>query len=180
MPECFICHERYAPGDACVEEPLKGVEMSLAEYLANPQHATEESERAGYVLVKDEAGRTRLVVSSNRATERLPNEPQPHTCPPSWIVYQHSKKEVWNVNQVREIADMVYARDAEQAVAKWAPRHDARAQLIARGHPIVVCVQRILVPPGMPWRLHYQPHGPIETFKACGEYLPRFWAERVT
>jgi hypothetical protein len=52
-------------------QPLEAVEMSVAEYLANPRRATEESERAGYVLVKDEAGRTRLVVSSNRATERF-------------------------------------------------------------------------------------------------------------
>lgn len=54
--------------------PIEGVEMSVAEYLANPKRATEESERAGYVLVRDETGRTRVVISSNRATERFLDE----------------------------------------------------------------------------------------------------------
>ncbi len=65
---------RRAPRTPRNTQPLEGVVMSVAEYLANPQRATEESERAGYVLVKDEAGRTRMVISSNRATERFLNE----------------------------------------------------------------------------------------------------------
>jgi hypothetical protein len=45
--------------------------MTVAEYLADPFYARQEAERAGYVVVKGPQGETRMVVSSNRATERL-------------------------------------------------------------------------------------------------------------
>ena len=86
-----------------------------------------------------------------------------------------------SAERVREcgFADLVSASNAEQAVERWVSEHDARAQHIASGHPMVVCVQRIVVPPGASWRDGYQPDGPIEKLKACGEYVSRFWAERV-
>jgi hypothetical protein len=92
---------------------------------------------------------------------------------------------VWDprlpIERVREcgFADLVSASSAEQAVERWASEHDARAQLISSGHPMVVCVQRVAVQPGASWRNGYQPEGPIEKLKACGEYVSRFWAERV-
>jgi hypothetical protein len=45
--------------------------MPVAEYLSNPRRATELAERAGRVVVKDERGATRMVISSNCATEIL-------------------------------------------------------------------------------------------------------------
>jgi hypothetical protein len=56
---------------AAPRTPLSTVEMAIGEYLANPRGATAASERAGFVAVKDEQGRTVMVLSSNRASELL-------------------------------------------------------------------------------------------------------------
>ena len=47
------------------------VEMGLREYLDNPREATLQAERVGVVVVKDDAGEARLVISSDRASEQL-------------------------------------------------------------------------------------------------------------
>jgi hypothetical protein len=50
---------------------LSTIFMNVVEYLADPRRATAQAERAGRVVVKDERGTIRLVISSNRATELL-------------------------------------------------------------------------------------------------------------
>ena len=53
---------------------LTTVEMNVSEYLNDPRAATRKAEQVGYVVVKDEDGRIRMVISSNRATELLLND----------------------------------------------------------------------------------------------------------
>ncbi|HEY1690588.1 MAG TPA: hypothetical protein VGG39_00415 [Polyangiaceae bacterium] len=50
---------------------LSTVEIGLQDYLNDPRGATLEAERAGVVVVKDDEGETRLVISSDRASELL-------------------------------------------------------------------------------------------------------------
>jgi hypothetical protein len=50
---------------------LSTAEMGVAEYLADPHEGRRKAEKAGVLLVKDERGTTLLVVSSDRASERL-------------------------------------------------------------------------------------------------------------
>ena len=52
--------------------PLSAVEMTVAEYLADPRAATEAAERAGYVVVKDDQGVTQMTIFSDRAVEQEP------------------------------------------------------------------------------------------------------------
>ncbi len=51
--------------------PIKTATMTVKEYLADPGAATRLAERVGRVVVLDDTGARRMVLSSNRASETL-------------------------------------------------------------------------------------------------------------
>jgi hypothetical protein len=53
------------------QSELRTIEIGVSEYLTDPRAAARKAEQAGYVVVKDGGGRTRMVISSNRASELL-------------------------------------------------------------------------------------------------------------